>query len=303
MSLDIKRLKFFVNICERHSLTAAARASNVTQPVLSYHVAELEKSIGEPLLYRRVDGVDPTEAGLALLAHARLILEAVDIAEAEMRERRYRPGGTVAVGLLSSIAPMIAPRLIFECETRFPEISLKISEGTSLQLRKGITGNAFDIAVNLRENGDASKRSLFFEDLYFVASSGFIDLRRDTVTLAEALQHKLLLPPKGHIVRELIEEAARRGELSIRIEAEIEGLAMLKSLVSRSVGPSILGYSVIKAEHEAGTLIASKLVRPAIQREFILDEARSHRYPRAVGKIHTVLVNLVADLINIPKSY
>ena len=35
MAFDIKRLMFFVNICEKRSMTAAARLSNVTQPVLS----------------------------------------------------------------------------------------------------------------------------------------------------------------------------------------------------------------------------------------------------------------------------
>lgn len=296
MGLDVKRLKFFANICEKRSLTAAARMSNITQPVLSYHVAELEKSIGEPLLYRRADGVEPTEAGLALLSHARVILGAVDAAEAALRERRDQPGGLVSVGLLSSIAPVIASRLIFECKTRFPQITLRITEGTSLQLRTGVDDNVFDIAVNLRERGDDSSRSLLFEDLYFVARRGLIDIRRETLTLAEALHYKLLIPPKGHVVRGLIEEAAKRHDLAIRIEAEVEGLATLKSLVSQSVGPAILGYGAIKAEYEAGTFVAGKLVRPNIQREFILDEARNRQHPKAVEKVKSLLVQSMGDL-------
>lgn len=294
--MDFKRLKFFANICEKRSLTAAARMSNITQPVLSYHVAELEKAIGEPLLHRRTDGVEPTEAGLALLAHARVILGAVDAAQVAMRERRDQPGGTVSVGLLSSIAPVIASRLILECKTRFPQIALKITEGTSLQLRTGVDDNIFDIAVNLRERGDDSSRSLLFEDLYFVARRGLIDIRRETLTLAEALQYKLLIPPRGHVVRGLIEEAARRHDLPIRIEAEVEGLATLKSLVSQSVGPAILGYGAIKAEYEAGYYVAGKLVRPNIQREFILDEARNRQHPKAVEKVKALLVQSMADL-------
>lgn len=296
MSMDFKRLKFFAAICEKRSLTAAARISNITQPVLSYHLSELEKVIGEPLLHRRSDGVEPTEAGVALLAHARIILGAVEAAQLAMRERRDQPGGPVSIGLLSSIAPVIAPRLILDCKTLFPQIALKISEGTSLQLRTGIADNVFDIAVNLRDRGDGSRQSLLFEDLYFVARRGLIDIRRDTLPLAEALLHKLLIPPKGHVVRGLIEEAAKSLDLPIRIEAEVEGLATLKSLVSQSVGPTILGYGAIKAEYEAGFYVAGKLVRPNIQREFILDEARNRQHPKAVEKVKALLVQSMGNL-------
>ncbi|SFJ53269.1 LysR family transcriptional regulator, nitrogen assimilation regulatory protein [Bosea sp. OK403] len=296
MAYDIRRLTFFVNICERRSLTAAASLSSVTQPVLSYHIAELEKAVGEPLLYRRPDGVEPTEAGLVLLGHAKAILSAVNTAEIAMRERRDQPGGVVSVGLLASIAPLVAPRMLHECKTRFPQIQLRISEGTSLQMRAGVDDNLFDLAVNLRERGDKASRSLLFEDLYLFARRGLIDIRRETVTLAEALQHKLLLPPKGHVVRALLEDAARKAGLAIRIEAEIEGLATLKSLVAESIGPAILGYGAIKVEYESGAFVAAKIIRPNVQREFILDEAVKKSYPKAVEEIKLIVIRAIQGL-------
>ncbi len=296
MSFEIRRLGFFVNICEKRSLTAAASLSSVTQPVLSYHIAELEKAVGEPLLYRRSDGVEPTEAGLVLLAHARAILAAVSTAELAMRERRDQPGGLVTVGLLASIAPLVAPRLLHECRTRFPLIELRISEGTSLQMRAGVDDNLFDLAVNLRERGDKASASLLFEDLYLCARRGVIDLKRETVTLAEALQHKLLLPPRGHVVRALLEDAARKHGLSIRTEAEIEGLATLKSLVAESIGPAILAYGAIKAEYESGVFVAAKIVRPTVQRELVLDEASKRQYPKAVEEIRAIITRAIHSL-------
>lgn len=296
MAFEIRRLSFFVNICEKRSLTGAASLSSVTQPVLSYHVAELEKAVGEPLLHRRSDGVEPTEAGLALLAHAKTILGAVNAAELAMRERRDQPGGLVSVGLLASIAPSVAPRLLYECKTRFPQIQLRISEGNSLQLRSGVDDGQFDLAVNLREPGDDASRSLLFEDLYLVARRGVIDIKKESVSLAEALQHKLLLPPKGHVVRALLEDAARKHGLTIHTEAEIEGLATLKSLVSESIGPAILGYGAIKVEYESGAFVAAKIVRPGIQRELVLDEAAKRHHPKAAEEIRAIIIRVIPGL-------
>jgi len=289
MFLDLKRLRFFVTICDQRSMTAAARQAHVTQPVLSYHVAELEKAIGEPLLHRRADGVEPTEAGKALLAHARPIITAVSTAEQALRERRLEPGGTVSVGLLASIAPAIGPRLIRECRMLFPHIELRIFEGTSLQLRAGVLDGSFDLAINLREPGDRASLPLLFEHLYFVARRGVVDVRRDSLSLAEALQHRLLLPPKGHVVRRLVDDAASTLGLTVEIEAEIEGLSTLKALVSEAVGPTILGFGAIKNEYEVGTFVAARIVKPAIQRELILDETPKRRHPNAVEKVKGIV--------------
>ena len=296
MAFDIKRLMFFVNICEKRSMTAAARLSNVTQPVLSYHVAELEKSVGEPLLIRRPDGVEPTEAGLALLIHARAIISAVDAAERAMRTRRSQPGGLVSVGLLASISPTVAPRLIQECKRRYPLIQIKISEGTSLQLRNGVDSNEFDLAVNLRERGNITSLSLLVEDLYFIAKRGLIDFRRDTIALPEALQHRLILPPQGHVVRALVDEAAAELRLTVLTEVEIEGLATIKSLVAAAIGPAILGFGAIKAEYESGIFAAAKIVRPAIQRELILDEATKCHHPKAAEKVKGAIFDVMRSL-------
>jgi LysR family nitrogen assimilation transcriptional regulator len=296
MGFDVRRLTFFVHICERRSLSGAASLSGVTQPVLSYHIAELEKAVGEPLLYRRPGGVEPTEAGLVLLAHAKAILDSVNAAEMAMRERRVQLGGIVSVGLLASIAPLVAPQLLRECKTRFPQIQLRISEGTSLQLRAGVDDNQFDLAVNLRERGDNASRSLLFEDLYLCARRGTIDIRKETISLSGALQYKLLLPPKGHVVRALLEDAARKQGLTIRAEAEIEGLATLKSLVAQSIGPAILGYGAIKVEYESGAFVAAKIVRPNLRRELVLDEATKRHYPKAADKIKAVVIRIIKSL-------
>ena len=294
--LDLKRLQFFVAVCDRRSLTRAAGLCHVTQPVLSYHMAELEKSVGETLLHRRTDGVEPTEAGKILLEHARRIVAAAQAAELAMRDRRSQPSGLVCIGLLASIAPTLAPRLIRACHARYPGIVLRIAEGTSLLLRAGIEDESFDLAVNLRERGDHTRAALLVEDLHFVTGRGLLDIRKETVTLAEALQHALLLPPRGHVVRALVEDAAKSQGLEVRVQAEVEGMATLKSLVAQSIGATILGYGAIKEDYESGALIVARLTRPAIQRAFILDEAVRRKQTKAVEAIREIIIREMQEL-------
>lgn len=70
----------------------------------------------------------------------------------------------------------------------------------------------------------------------------------------------------------------------------------MKSLVSQGVGPAILGYGAIKAEYESGAFVASKLTRPNIQREFILDEATNMRHPKAVAKMKAITIEAIRGM-------
>ncbi|WP_377841719.1 LysR family transcriptional regulator [Bosea sp. UC22_33] len=294
--LDSRRLTYFINACEKGSLTGGANASFVTQPVLTYHIAELEKTVGERLLHRRPDGVVPTDAGIVLLAHAKRVMEAMRATELAMRERKSQPTGSVTIGFLASIAPAVAPRIARECKERFPGIQLQLSEGTSLYLRKGVDDGSLDLAVNLRERGAASSQSILFEDLYVFARPNLIDLRKPTIALADVLQHRLLLPPRGHVVRELVEEAAEKHGLTIRIEAEVEGFPTLKSLIREAFAPGILGYGSIKSDVDDGRFQGAKIVKPTIQRELVLDEGANTRFPKVVAELRSIVTRAVREL-------
>jgi LysR family transcriptional regulator, nitrogen assimilation regulatory protein len=297
MALDLKRRVFLANVCEKRSLTAAASLSRVTQLVLSYHLAELERTVGEPLLHRRPDRW--RRAGRGRPGAARPC-KGGHRSSRRSGTRHARPappsGWRCFVGLLASIAPAVAQRLLHDCKTRFPLIRLSISEGTSLQLRAGVDDNQFDLAVNLRERGDDASHSLLFEDLYLVARRGVIDLRKENVSLAEALQHKPLLPPKGHVVRALLDEAARKHGLMVQTEAEIEGLATLKSLVAASISPAILDFGAIKSEYKSGVFVAARISRPSGQRELVLDEAAKRLHPKAAEEIKAIVIRVIQDL-------
>lgn len=76
--MDLRQLKYFVQIVESGSLAKASRQLFIAQPALSQHIAKLESEVGKPLLIRTAKGVTPTENGAALHHHARFILRQLE---------------------------------------------------------------------------------------------------------------------------------------------------------------------------------------------------------------------------------
>ena len=93
--MDLRQLETFVNVVEAGSFSAAAVVLNRSQPALSRQIALLEQDLGQRLLNRTGRGVSRTEAGDALLVHARAMLDSAQRARDELRElHSSRPGAS-----------------------------------------------------------------------------------------------------------------------------------------------------------------------------------------------------------------
>jgi DNA-binding transcriptional LysR family regulator len=74
VDLDLRRLRYFVEVADELSFVRAAAKLHMTQPALSRQIASLEKSWGVTLFARSRSGTELTEAGATLLVRARALL-------------------------------------------------------------------------------------------------------------------------------------------------------------------------------------------------------------------------------------
>ncbi|WP_033211739.1 LysR family transcriptional regulator [Kitasatospora phosalacinea] len=81
--MDSHLLKTLVTVARLGSFSAAALELGYTQSAVSQQIAALEGELGAPLLHRRP--VAPTAAGERMVEHARLLLERMDAARADVR--------------------------------------------------------------------------------------------------------------------------------------------------------------------------------------------------------------------------
>lgn len=72
--LDLKSLRLLVAVCDHANIRHAADQEHIEPSAISKRIAQLEAELGTPLLVRSRRGVAPTQAGLALVEHARNML-------------------------------------------------------------------------------------------------------------------------------------------------------------------------------------------------------------------------------------
>ena len=255
-ALELRELRYFHSVARAGNFGRAARELNIGQPNITHQVQRLEQELGTQLLIRHGRGVTLTQAGSCLMDRIDVILGLLS-APLEPAPAPERTTGTLSLGLPPEAAPLLAPRLLEACRTRWPSVSLAIREGSSASLEEWVLDRRVDIAM-LQD-----PPALDDLDIQPVASErlGLVsDARPDGPDRAGAARVRdlagltLILPEPRHWIRRLVDSAAfRRGVVLDRVQ-QADGVALTKEMVRNGFGRAVLPFAAVRDEVARGTL-------------------------------------------------
>lgn len=250
--MDLRQLKYFVQIVESGSLAKASRQLYIAQPALSQHVAKLEAEVGKPLLIRTAKGVTPTENGAALHHHARFMLRQLDQALSIARQEPGTVHGMVSVGLAATTVCAVGVPFMRRIREKYPGIVLNVVEGMSGHLAQMMRLGQLDLAILFSRDAvpDLPAEPLVEEELFVMLPdhSDLVAPRRVKLSCAETAELPLILPTGIHGLRRRISAEFEQRNLTTRVVAEIDSLSLLMTCVRDGMGATIKPMSAALLE-------------------------------------------------------
>ena len=143
--VELRQLRYFVEACDRGSLSAAAKSLLVSQPALTRQIQLLERECGVPLFDRVPSGVLPTASGKALYQHVVTMLRYADTARDAARDAGP-VRETVEVGLVPGLPSPWLDRWIDAVRDTLPQAYLSLSDGSSNTHLQRLREGRLDIA-------------------------------------------------------------------------------------------------------------------------------------------------------------
>jgi DNA-binding transcriptional LysR family regulator len=145
--MELRDLRSFLAVAQHRNVSRAAEALHVSQPALSEQIRKLEDELGAPLFDRTSRGVSLTDAGEALLPHARTVLAQADAAADSVRTVARGLAGTLTLGFIDSAALTIVPPIVRRFSDRHPDVGLRLRELSTRQQIEAVAAGEIDIGI------------------------------------------------------------------------------------------------------------------------------------------------------------
>lgn len=153
---DLKALAIFAETVKQKSFRGASKHLNLSPSVVSYHITQLEKRIGTPLLYRSTRKISLTHQGSILYKHTTEMLNAAHEGLSKISSSSSEPFGKLSIRLPSVLMRSPINKKIAEFSIKHPGIEFHFSYS---DVRQDLISNGIDLAVRVGEMEDSSLKS------------------------------------------------------------------------------------------------------------------------------------------------
>lgn len=241
--MELRQLRYFVEVAEREHMTEAAENLHVAQSAVSLQISKLEDELGVTLFERVGRNLKLTDIGRTFLFHIKKALQDIDYAKSKVDEYLDPDHGTVKIAYPSSFANHILPTVISNFKRRYPDVKFHLRQGTYADLQNAVKNGDINLAFMgpaPAEDAELQVNVLFTENFYVLAPIHHRIAERDEVTLHELKDDDFVLFSEGFILRKIVVDACTQAGFLPNITSEGEDTDAIKGLVSAGIGLSIL---------------------------------------------------------------
>jgi DNA-binding transcriptional LysR family regulator len=209
--LKLRDLNIFLAVVKERSMSKAGAALAISQPAISKAIADMEHTLGAPLVDRTPHGIEPTLYGRALMKHGVAIFDELRRSVKDIESLLDATVGEARIGCTEPLAAGIVPYVVETLNRRHPGILFEITEGGFAALQRQLRDRNIDLMIGRAPapvaDDDMASEVLFDDRLLVVAGSSNKWARRKTIKLAELLGEPWVLPSPGTIAGSLVNEA------------------------------------------------------------------------------------------------
>lgn len=240
--MDIRTLRYFVEVVRQQSFTRAAEKLFVTQPTISKMLKNLEDELNCTLLIRDGRKLLMTDTGQVVFDRGLAILDEFRQLEAELSDINHLNKGVLRLGIPPMVGMLMAgPISLFR--QHYPGVELKISEGGGLTVQQAVMNGELDLAMTalpVEEESALTTRLLFSHPLCVLVPRSGDWLEQTSVSPQQLAAHPLLIYNEDFALSRQLMQLFARHNVKPRIAVRSGQWDFLAAMVQAGVGVAIL---------------------------------------------------------------
>ena len=271
--MDIHHLKIFVSVYKNKSFTKASEKLHISQPTISEHIKNLEKSLNCKLFDRLGRSIMPTAEADVLYPKALQILDDLDQIQEDISAAGTGIKGKLIIGASTIPGAYILPRMAYTFKKQYPDVAFEIliedsSKITNMVLQHDLF---FGIVGAKMTSEKLDYEPLIEDELVLVATPKL--LPQKTITLDKLRSIPFLQREIGSGTRQTFENFLKKNTITtntFNIVATLGSISAVKQAVKENLGASVISRVAVQEELDSSILHEIPIINMKMKRKFYL---------------------------------
>lgn len=293
MHYDLTDLRLFVAVAEARNLTRGAHKVHLAPSSASHRISQLEGTLGTTLLRREARGVSLTEAGEALLRHARRVFAQLEQMHADLSPYAAGVRGHVSLWANTHATHTYLPHDLASFLRDQPQISVSLEEHTSQDIVLAVAQGEVDLGI-VAEHVEGAQVELIpyrSDRLVLVVPGKHPLAARRCVKFAEVVNHPFVMLHAGSAIHTFTMNAASALGQHLNVRIQVRSFDAVCRMVGAGVGIGLVPHSAMTHLHLPTPPVVLDLDETWAPRDLNICIRQGHTLPR-----------FAADLVNCLRS-
>lgn len=286
LRLDLTTLNLVLAIADTRSITRGAEREHLALAAASKRLSDLEARFGVPLFERHARGVEPTEAGRALVRHIRSLHANLHALESEVVEfSRGIKGHLRIVANASAISECLPPDLA-AFSREHPQIRISLEEESSAEVQAAVAEGRADVGVFVPPLLDNRLDTIAWRtgELAVMVPAAHALARRKSVRFEALLDHDIVGLHHGAAAQELMRAEAEGAGRTLKARLSVRGFDAIAQLVEAGLGVAVMPATTAERLARLHAVKVLALAEPWARREYRLAVRRQEKLPTVVQR-------------------
>ena len=288
MRFDLITLNLVLAIADTRSITAGALREHLALAAASKRLSDLETRFGVPLFERRARGVEPTEAGRALVRHVRGLQASLHALESEVVEFSRGIKGHLRIAANAGAISECLPPDLAAFSQAHPQIRISLEDQTSAEVQAAVAEGRADVGIFVPPLLDNRLSTWRYRrgSLAAMVPAGHALAALERVRFDALLDHDIVGLHAGAAAHELMRAEAEGQGRTLKARLQVRGFDAIAQLVEAGLGVAVLPAAV-----------AQRFAQVFRVRVLTLDEAWAEREYRLGVRTQEVLPTVVQRFV------
>ncbi len=293
---DLTTLQLFIATAELGGVTRAAGRLHIAPAAASRRIVDLESQLGLALFDRRPHGMALTDAGRAMLAHARSITHTVSRMQDDAASYLGGDQGVVRVAAPKSAVIQFLPADLQRCAAACPGVRVDLQEMNSQIVQQALQRGVVDIGIYESTLGAIDLPTLPYRSdrLLVVTARDHPLATRRTLTLDDILGCELIGLGEGSAISIALERLAQESGRILHMRMRVGGFDSIAALVAQGHGIGVMPRAVARSVAGGAAFARVPIAGDWAQRQFVL----CHRPLAALSRAAQSVARVLADTPN-----